>query len=68
MAKKFEEFTYEELLDSMTGNAIMNLGRGKSMRDIVSEIMHSTNMWTWEIAKKKYENDGRKDSKTSKKD
>lgn len=63
MAKKIEELSYEELLDSLTGNAIMNLGQGKSMRDIVSSIMLSTNMWTWELAKKKYEQD--KSTRTS---
>lgn len=57
MYKKIEEHSYEELIDLLSGNAIMSLGRGSSMRDIVSSIMLSTNMWTWELAKKKYEQD-----------
>ena len=53
--KPLKEWTYDELINYLTGQAIMSLGAGKSMKTIVAENVHLVNMWTWELAKDKYE-------------
>jgi hypothetical protein len=45
--KELEDYTYEELINKLTGEAIMSLGRGDSFRRIVANIAFAVNMWTY---------------------
>lgn len=54
MNKDITDYTYEELIDHCTGEAIMSLGKGKSMRDIMVYTVYIVNYWTWELAKKNH--------------
>lgn len=44
--KDIKEMTYQELLNYLTGSALMNIGSGESLRSTVSFIMNCTNQWT----------------------
>jgi hypothetical protein len=53
--KELKNYSYPELVTYMTGNAVMALGQGKSLYNIVAEVAHLTNMWTVETQKERNE-------------
>ena len=55
--KPLTDWNYEELIDYLTGKAIMALGQGKSLKSIIADAVHMTNMWTWELAKERKNNE-----------
>jgi hypothetical protein len=58
--KDFNEYSYEELLNYLTGMALMNIGAGESLRSTVNMVMSYTNQWTWKIAEDKLKEKGEK--------
>lgn len=46
MDKEIEDYTYDELITYLAGQALMSLGAGKSIRSITYDIAHSVNLWT----------------------
>lgn len=48
-----EDMTHEQLLDYLSGESIMKLGRGSSIRDIVWMVFEATCRWNQDKKKKK---------------
>lgn len=45
MNKELKDYTYGELIDYLTGRAIMSLGQGESLRSIIAHSTSVTVMW-----------------------
>lgn len=52
MDKKIENYTYEELVNYVTGLALMEIGAGTPFRKVVNTIAYMVNYWTAEALKK----------------